>query len=277
MRSAGDERFGIQVSTGSSAVARSSREHLGHVRLARQGGRLVERLQHLAHDGGLAQLADERVQPGAPARASRPGARCARCRALAQHGGRGAEIARVEKVGEQRLEDAEDLGPDRRLALDLEQVEQHVERGGAHVALVLLLHRRRHLVDLGFVEEVERRVELLEVHHALGPGRRLLGDLGCGAARPPRSSCATRGVGAGLLRQPGAGVAEELDELVLDELELLLPEQGEQVVARVGREEPRAVDRLQEAGQLLDLGAAADRERAHPVLEQPPGDAVALG
>ena len=117
------------------------------------------------------------------------------------------------------------------IALELEQVEQDVERGGADVARVLLLDLPRDLVDLRLVEEVERGVEVLQVHHALRPGRRLFRDLRLALLRRVGVVAAGR-IAAGLLRHRAAAFAEELDELVLDELELLLPEQGQQIVAR---------------------------------------------
>ena len=155
--------------------------------------------------------------------------------ALAENGGRRPEIARVEKIGEQRLERAEDLAAGGLVGLGLEEVEQDVERGHAHVPAVLVLDRRGDLVDLLLLEEVERGVELLQVDDALRPRRRLLGGRRPAIARGGLRLLAARGVAAGLLGQAGPGVAEELDEIVLDELELLLPEQGQQVVARVRR------------------------------------------
>ncbi len=84
------------------------------------------------------------------------------------------------------------------------------------------------------------------------------------------------GVGPGLLRQRTAALAEELDEVVLDQLELLLPEQGQQIVTGIRGEIAGLIDRLEESGQLLVLGAPMDRERPHPVLEQSPRETLAL-
>ena len=48
------------------------------------------------------------------------------------------------------------------------------------------------------------------------------------------------------------------------------------VVARLGGEEPDLVQQLEELDQLVVLGAPADREDPHPVLEQHPGQAIGL-
>jgi hypothetical protein len=48
--------------------------------------------------------------------------------ALAEHAGGGPEIPRVEEIGKEVLYDPDDLGARRRIALQLEQVEEHVER-----------------------------------------------------------------------------------------------------------------------------------------------------
>ena len=74
----------------------------------------------------------------------------------------------------------------------------------------------------------------------------------------------------------GVALGEEIDEVILDGDELLLPEQGHQIVARVGREEAGAVHRLEEADQLILLGALLDGEHPHPILEQRPRERLAL-
>ena len=218
---------------------------------------------------GSLSLRDEPVQPRG-VRRREPGRALAEHAALAQDRGRGPEVARVEEDWGRALEDAEDLVADRlRSPWSSNRSNRTLSAAPRTSRRYSSSTRRGHRVDLALVEEVERRVEVLEVDDALGPRRRLLGGLRRAGRLAASASAAAGGVGARLLRQRAAALAEELDELVLDELELLLPEQGQQVVAGVGGEEPRPVDRLEEPRQLLVLGAATDRERAHAVLEQP--------
>jgi hypothetical protein len=129
--------------------------------------------------------------------------------------------------------------------------------------------------NLRLVEEIERGVEVLQVHQPRGPRRGLLGDLlapllRCGGVAPG-------GIRAGLLRHGSPALPEEFHELVLDVQEFLLPQQRQQIVAGVRGEIARPIDRLQEPRQLLLLRAPPDRERAHAVLEQSPGETVTLG
>ena len=81
----------------------------------------------------------------------------------------------------------------------------------------------------------------------------------------------------GLRHRRAATLAgEEIDEAILDEFELVLPQEGRQVVAGVGRQKPRPVDRGQEEWQLLLLGTPADGHGPHAVLEQTPAQTLVL-
>src|ERR1700674_3023696 len=65
-------------------------------------------------------------------------------------------------------------------------------------------------------------------------------------------------------------------EVVVNELEVLLPQERHQIVARFRREETGFVQQLEELDQLVVLGTLADREHPHPVLVEHPGQAFGL-
>src|SRR5207249_966838 len=109
---------------------------------------------------------------------------------------------------------------------------------------------------------------------ALSPRWSLLLSPSASLPRCRRVLAAT--VTPGLLWQPAA-FPKEPDEVVANELELLLPQQRKQIIPSVRLEIPRAVDGLQQPGDLLLLHAAPERERPHAILEQSPSEALALG
>ncbi len=183
-RSAGADRLGIQVRIGSSAVGAQLAQHLRHGRLAGERRGLVERLHQLAHDGRLAELADERRRAASPGPAASP------CDPLAQQ--RGTRAAPWPRCGNRRAL--------RKLGNSVSRTPRISSRTGASpwssnrsnrtLSAASRTSRRyssstaaADLVDLALVEEVERGVELLEVDHALGPRRRLLGRRGVPVAR----------------------------------------------------------------------------------------------
>ena len=185
---------------------------------------------------------------------------------LPQHAGARPELSRVQHAGEERLEDPENLLPDVALGLGLEQVVEGGQGGFAQVAGVLQRHFPREILDLGVVEEVQRGVELVDVDHALGPRRRvdrgaalpgrggvlaLLDGFALGPGQAGRLRGLLRGAAgqvhadfrgvAGARRVLGVGrdlggavVLQEFGEAAVDVLEVLRPEQREEVVGGVG-------------------------------------------
>jgi hypothetical protein len=59
-------------------------------------------------------------------------------------------------------------------------------------------------------------------------------------------------------------------------LEILFPQQGQQVVGRVAGQHPGPAHHLEEAHQLVVLHPGPDGEVTHPVLVEHPGEAVVL-
>ena len=131
-------------------------EQLAEVIRVRGGGGFVHRLEQLGQYDRLAQLGPEGIQPFAVLRGEIPSPLAGGPQFPERHRHL-AEFPRVEQVGDHHLEDAQDLVPDRRLGLQLQQIEQDVQGRPAQVPGVFLVQRPGEVLDLPLVEEVERR------------------------------------------------------------------------------------------------------------------------
>jgi hypothetical protein len=96
---------------------------------------------------------------------------------FAQHRCGRPEVPTVEEVGKELFEDTQYLIAHLFIRVDLHQVEQDVERAGANVPAILGLELSRHVAHLALIEEVERRVEVIDGHHSFGSRLSLLGRL----------------------------------------------------------------------------------------------------
>src|SRR5438093_5643155 len=84
-----------------------------------------------------------------------------------------AEIPRPQEIRDEILEDGDQLSPYRPVGLQLQQIEQHREHVTAQVLAVFPLDLLVEVLDLLVVEEIERRVEVVDRHEPLALGRRL--------------------------------------------------------------------------------------------------------
>src|SRR3954454_25360455 len=109
--------------------------------------RLVQRLQQLPNDSGLAQLGNKDLEPPGEVRLQLhrffP-----KQLGFAKHRGGASIVASVEQIGEQALEHPKDLLPDIQVRIDLEQVEQDVKGAGSNVPLIFLLQLPSQVADL---------------------------------------------------------------------------------------------------------------------------------
>jgi hypothetical protein len=226
----------------------------------------VDGLKNLSHDTGVAESAHESIEPFLLILLERLVPPYNESRFL-QERGDGLEIAGAEHVRQVGLERGEHVSAGPVLLALLEDVEQDRNDVGPQILLILLGDRVADPPDLGFVQPVQRRVEVLDRHdRALG---RLLGDLAFGLFRtrrsclgaappPPSRSCHRR------TRRSGTVPA--------------------------GIREPRAAsgDRLRIVGQRarlltisrnLMISSSSTREEGedpHPVLEEVEGEASFL-
>src|SRR5438034_9146508 len=72
------------------------------------------------------------------------------------------EVAGAQQVGDEVLDDRDQLGPDGAVGLQLEQVEQHREHVAAQVLRVLPLDVLLEVRDLVVFQKVERGVEVVD-------------------------------------------------------------------------------------------------------------------
>ncbi len=200
--------------------------------------------------------------------------------ALAQDERDGAEIPGPQQVGNEVLEDRDQLAADGPVGLQLQEVEQHRQDIAPQVPRILALDFLVEVLDLLVVEEVEGRVEIIDRDHSLALGRCFFLDLapdgrGIGAAAFAFTAAATpwdRRALAPLDRH--RVLARQLAERVVDELEVLRPQQRQQVVGRVGLEVLCLMQHGEEPDDLEVLDTRLERERAYPVLVQRPRDAL---
>ena len=185
--------------------------------------------------------------------------------------GHRTEVSGAQEVRNEVLEDRDQLGPHRTVALELEQVEQHRQHVAAQILRVLALDLASEVVDFPIIEEVERGVEVFDRDQPRGPGgRRLL--------RHVLAHLGRRHLEDGLARFDGDRVlAGQLAERVADELEVLRPEQRDQVVGSFRLEVLRLLQHAEEADDLPVFDARLERQRADAVLVQRPCDALAMG
>jgi hypothetical protein len=72
----------------------------------------------------------------------------------------------------------------------------------------------------------------------------------------------------------GERVRDDLGELILDVLKLFFPEQREEVVARILRQEPGFRGDVEEPDDFFVFDPGPQRQQPHPVLVQHPGEAL---
>ena len=130
-------------------------QDFSHVLVGRHRVGLFQRLQQLRENFRLAETGLERLQPLPELRVERHhplrhGAE------LAQESGHGTKLAPVEQVGKERFEDVQDLFAHDRGGLQLENIEQGLERGPALVPGVLRIHFLLEPRGFLLVQEIER-------------------------------------------------------------------------------------------------------------------------
>src|SRR5213075_1966363 len=86
--------------------------------------------------------------------------------ALSQDERDGAEVPRAEQVGNEVLENRDQLAADGAVGLQLEQVEQHREHVAPQVLGVFPLDFLVEILDLLVIEEVEGGVEVVDRYQA---------------------------------------------------------------------------------------------------------------
>src|SRR5205823_5644287 len=241
-------------------------EQLGQLLLGGVHRRLVERLQQLRQRVALRQAAGQPLQRLAMlrddlARALQDGPR------FAENVGDGAEVAGAQQIGDEVLDDRNQLGADRPVCLQLEQVEEHREDVATQVLGVLAIDILLEVLDLAVFQEIEGGIEVVDRYQALALGRSLLLhavlDLR-GRRRRDRLALLDR----------DRVLRGELAERVRHELEVLRPQQREQVVRGVGLEVACLLQHTQEPHDLGLFHARPEGDGADSVLEQRPGDAL---
>src|SRR5438105_4105132 len=210
-RSADGVAMAVSASTTASLSARSPDASSGSIPSGAPGQAAGQPLQRLA------MLRDDL------ARALQDGPR------FAENVGDGAEVAGAQQIGDEVLDDRNQLGADRPVCLQLEQVEEHREDVATQVLGVLAIDILLEVLDLAVFQEIESGIEVVDRYQALALGRSLLLhavlDLR-GRRRRDRLALLDR----------DRVLRGELAERVRHELEVLRPQQREQVVRGVGLE-----------------------------------------
>src|SRR6476469_2564769 len=85
--------------------------------------------------------------------------------AFSENGRRTAEIASIQKIGKQAVENPKDLLEHGQVGVQLEEIKQDVQRTGANIALVLLFQLASEITDLGIVQEVQGRFTIIQLDH----------------------------------------------------------------------------------------------------------------
>src|SRR3989442_14930160 len=84
--------------------------------------------------------------------------------ALPQDEGDRQKVPRAQQIRNEILDDGDQLGAYRAVGLQLEQIEQHREHVAAQVLRVFALDFLVEIIDLFVVEEIERRIEIVDRH-----------------------------------------------------------------------------------------------------------------
>lgn|GEM_PF-5031752 len=249
-------------------------QQLRHVVVLGDPDCFVDRLEHLSQEARLRKPGFERVELGPNARVDR-GRSASDQPHLPEQPGHRSKLAPVEEVREHRLDQPDDLLTDGGTRLELEDVENRGESGGSNVGLVLVVDLALERVDLVFVEEIEGRVELVEVDATRHDGAELIADLllGLGLLEGIRAGPHVDRLGI----ENREGVGDDLGEPVVDQGEIVLPQQRQQVVTGIHRQELGSDHRLEEYRQLVLLAAGPQGEHPQPILVQQPGEAFRLG
>ena len=225
-------------------------------------------MEQLNEGVGLRQIRGELLEHGAVIGLHLPGSLDDGANLTQQVGDR-AKITRSQQVGEEVLQNGPHFG--RRVGVELEDVEEYRQHVAAQILFVLASDLALEVCDFFVVEEVQRRVVVLQVHdprRTLGLGR-VLGYLLPDVVRGDRLP--------GVRLLDGWHVhAGHVDGDVAHVLEIFSPKDGQQVVLGVGGQIASFVDPRQQPHDLVVLDPREQADGPYPILEQLPRYAVAL-
>ena len=183
--------------------------------------------------------------------------------AFAQDEGDRPEVSCPEQIRNEVFDNGDQLRAHRAVGLQLQQIEQHRQHVAAQVLAVFALDFLVEILDLLVVQEIERRVEVVDRDEAFALGRRFFFHLTAHRRRVRRA-----GVAAGSAaptadhRRTLLGAfdrhrvfAGQLAERVSDELEIFGPEQRQEIVGRVGLQVLRLLQHREKADDLGVLDA----------------------
>ena len=202
--------------------------------------------------------------------------------AFTQNEGDRTEVPSPQQIRNEVFDDRDQLGAHRAVGLQLQQIEQHREHVAAQVLAVFPLDFFVEILDLLVLQEIERRVEVVDRHETLALGRRFFFYLpahrrrirraGVAAGRAPATADRRGGLLGALDRN--RILAGELAECVGDELEVFGPEQRQEIIGRVRLQVLRLLQYGEEAHDLRVFDARFEGERTHAVLVKRPGDTL---